>query len=172
MFYKHPFQHQVNYVLHFSVTSQVSLWLDQGFSVKCSGFNTKCISAQSIWLRKGTNTFHNKTNTFHKETLTKSYWNLDNMSHVTRKPVFGVCDQLRLKPACSADETSWGLEISAIASRGIILSRQQTTIQAANNKGTDQTARMRRLICTFVVRIWHKTGFLMMRLISYSNNLT
>ena len=27
-------------------------------------------------------------------------------SHVTRKPVFGVCDQLWLKPACSATETS------------------------------------------------------------------
>ena len=23
-----------------------------------------------------------------------------------RKPVFGVCDQVRLKPVCSADETS------------------------------------------------------------------
>ena len=28
------------------------------------------------------------------------------LSHVTRKPVFGVCDKLRLKPSCSADETS------------------------------------------------------------------
>ena len=46
---------------------------------------------------------------------------------VTRKAVVGVCDQLRLKQACSADETSWGIEISAIASRGVILSRQQTT---------------------------------------------
>ena len=27
------------------------------------------------------------------------------------------------------------------------------------NKGADQTARMRRLICTFVVHIWHKTRF-------------
>ena len=26
------------------------------------------------------------------------------MSLVTRKPVFGVCDQARLKPACSASE--------------------------------------------------------------------
>ena len=41
--------------------------------------------------------------------------------------VFGVCNQLRLKPACSATETSLGLEISAIARRGIILSRQRTT---------------------------------------------
>ena len=30
-----------------------------------------------------------------------------------------------------------------------------------NNKGADQTVRMRRLICTFVVRIWHKTHFRM-----------
>ena len=30
------------------------------------------------------------------------------------------------------------------------------TIDAANNKGADQTARMRRLICAFVVRIWQK----------------
>ena len=30
---------------------------------------------------------------------------LQLMSHVTRKPVFGVCDQVRLKPTCSAIET-------------------------------------------------------------------
>ena len=48
------------------------------------------------------------------------------MSHVTRKPVFGVCEQLILKPACSATETSLGLEIYAIANRGIIRSRQRT----------------------------------------------
>ena len=30
-----------------------------------------------------------------------------------------------------------------------------------NNKGADQTAQRRRLICTFVVRIWHKTYFCM-----------
>ena len=30
------------------------------------------------------------------------------------------------------------------------------TIDAVNNKGADQTERMRKLICTFVVRIWHK----------------
>ena len=29
----------------------------------------------------------------------------DYLSLVTRKPVFGICDQLRLKPAYSADET-------------------------------------------------------------------
>ena len=31
---------------------------------------------------------------------------VDNMSLITRKPVFGVCDQVRLKPACSAIEIS------------------------------------------------------------------
>ena len=33
------------------------------------------------------------------------------------------------------------------------------TIQAVNDKGADQTGRVRRLICAFVVRIWHKQGF-------------
>ena len=31
---------------------------------------------------------------------------LHKMSLITRKPVFGVCDQIRLKPACSAQEAS------------------------------------------------------------------
>ena len=30
----------------------------------------------------------------------------NELSHVTRKPVFGPCDQVRLKPACSPTETS------------------------------------------------------------------
>ena len=33
------------------------------------------------------------------------------MSPFTRKPVLGVSVQLRLKPACSATEASWSLEI-------------------------------------------------------------
>ena len=41
------------------------------------------------------------------------------------------------------------------------------TIYGANNKDADQTARMRRLICAFVVRIWHKTHFPMPRLMLY-----
>ena len=66
------------------------------------------------------------------------------MSPVTRKPVFGVCDHVRLKPVCSATEASWSLEISDIETRDIILSRQRTT---------------KVLICTFVVRIWQKQVF-------------
>ena len=34
-----------------------------------------------------------------------------------------------------------------------------------NNEGTDQTARMHRLICDFVGCIWHKAGFLMLWLL-------
>ena len=37
------------------------------------------------------------------------------------------------------------------------------TIHLANNKGTDQTALMRRLVCAFVVRKPLKTGFLASR---------
>ena len=56
------------------------------------------------------------------------FWEkLVNMSHVTRKPVFRVCDQVRNKPTCSATVTSYRLEISDIKTRGIILSRQRTT---------------------------------------------
>ena len=48
------------------------------------------------------------------------------MSLVTRKPVFEVFDQIRLKLACSATETSKSLEILYLVSIEIILSRQQT----------------------------------------------
>ena len=43
------------------------------------------------------------------------------------KPVFGVFDQVSLKPACSATEASWRLEILDTETRDIILSRQRTT---------------------------------------------
>ena len=44
-----------------------------------------------------------------------------------RKPVCGVCDQVRHKPACAATETSYSLKILNLERRGIILSRQRTT---------------------------------------------
>ena len=68
------------------------------------------------------------------------------MSHITRKPVFG---RLRPDKACSAAKTSQSLEILDLASKDIILSRKRTI-------------KTRMLIFAFVVRIWHKTGFLMM----------
>ena len=60
------------------------------------------------------------------------------MSLITRKPVFGIFDQIGLKPACLATETSYSLEILDIASESILLSKQRTT---------------KTLICVFVVRI-------------------
>ena len=64
------------------------------------------------------------------------------LSRDTRKPVFGVCDQVRHKPACAAIEAWYRLEISDIETGGIILSRQW------------KTKALRRLICAFVFRIW------------------
>ena len=49
------------------------------------------------------------------------------MSHVKRKPVLGVFDQVRLKSVCSAKEASLSHEIANIGTRDIILSRQRTT---------------------------------------------
>ena len=49
------------------------------------------------------------------------------MSLVTRKPVFGVSDQVRFKPVCTAIETSWRLEILNVETTGIILSKQRIT---------------------------------------------
>ena len=48
-------------------------------------------------------------------------------SLVTRKPVFGVYDQVRLKPACAATEATQRFEISDIETRDNILPRQRTT---------------------------------------------
>ena len=49
------------------------------------------------------------------------------MSPVTKKPVFGVFDQIRHKPTCAATEATLRLEISDIETRDDILSRQRTT---------------------------------------------
>ena len=45
------------------------------------------------------------------------------MSLVTRKPVFGVSDEVRFKPACAATETIKSREILDLASIGITLSK-------------------------------------------------
>ena len=42
-----------------------------------------------------------------------------------RKPVFGVSEKVRFKPACSATETSKKLEILLVASLGMILSKKK-----------------------------------------------
>ena len=54
---------------------------------------------------------------------------------LTRKPVFGGLDQVRLKPACSATEASWSLENLNLASVGIILSRKPTAMVLIRLRG-------------------------------------
>ena len=86
------------------------------------------------------------------------------------KTVFGVFDKARPKPVCSATESSKKIEISPESCLHMILYKK------ANNKGADQTARMRRLFCASVVRKPLKTGFLALRpnvyyLISLHENL-
>ena len=78
------------------------------------------------------------------------------MSHVMRKPVFGVCDQVRLKPACLASETSLSLEILKIASRAIILSRQGTTKMWSDCRFSHDVAQIvqMRSNCCYIGAVW------------------
>ena len=69
-----------------------------------------------------------------------------NMDLIKRKPVISISDQVIPKLACSAIEAlGRKLNILLVASLDMILSM-------VNNKGADQNAQMRRLICSFVVR--------------------
>ena len=74
------------------------------------------------------------------------------LGHDARKTVFGVSDKARLKPVSSA-------EILLVHCSKL----SYDTFQKANNKGAGQTARMRRLVCTFVVRKHQNTCFLVSR---------
>ena len=59
-----------------------------------------------------------------------------------RKPVFGVSDKTGFKPVSSATE-NWNFTCSKFT---------YETFQKVNNKGADQTSRMRRLVCDCVVK--------------------
>ena len=50
-----------------------------------------------------------------------------NMGLYATKPVFGVSDEVRFKPACSATETSLKIEFSLIASLDMIFSIRRIT---------------------------------------------
>ena len=50
-----------------------------------------------------------------------------HMSHVTKKTVFGISNQVRLKLACSDSETISSLEILEKTGTGIILSKKRST---------------------------------------------
>ena len=83
-----------------------------------------------------------------------------DLSLVTRKPVFGVSDQVRLTPACSATETRQTLGILDIETRGIKLSKQRTIKALISLHGC---AADLRLCCSHMA----KTGFRMTWLILY-----
>ena len=87
----------------------------------------------------------------------KLIYNPAYLGRVATKPVFGISDEARFKPVSSATETSW-------KNRNFACSKlRYGDFQTANNKGADQTARMRSLVCAFVVRKPRKTGFLATR---------
>ena len=50
-----------------------------------------------------------------------------SMCYISTKPVFWVSDQVRLKPACSATETTYNVKGLHIESVAIILSRYRIT---------------------------------------------
>ena len=58
--------------------------------------------------------------------LSRAIWVLPGWKP-PRQAFFGVFNQVRLKPACSATEASMCHEIANIETREILLSRQQTT---------------------------------------------
>ena len=55
--------------------------------------------------------------------------------------------------------SDWGMLIIMVQIAIYKKFGMQLYYQVANYKGADQTVRMRRLICAFVVRIWHKQVF-------------
>ena len=77
------------------------------------------------------------------------YYLNTHMGLVMRKPVFGVCDQLKTQSSLlNYRDCHFGFS-----------KYMYYTIEAANNKSADQTVQVHRLICTFVVRMWHKQVF-------------
>ena len=63
------------------------------------------------------------------------------MSLVTRKPIFGVFQQVRLKPTCTATEARKRLENLDIKTRGIIL-------HVSRQRRTKVLIRLRSLCCS------------------------
>ena len=126
--------HKISSLYLAFVAEQASLslpWLQtqmKGFLVTGLICNVTCRSDQD-------NNFHN---------------NGHDVSHVTKNLSSEVCNQVRLKPACSANLMLATLGFSNIVTIGIMLSRQRTT---------KVLIRLSRLICIFVVRIWHEQVF-------------
>ena len=71
-----------------------------------------------------------------------------NMSLITRKPVFGIWNQVRPKPICLATKTSQNIETLHVASFAFLI--LYFAFLRANNKGSDQTVWMGRLVYTII----------------------
>ena len=67
-------------------------------------------------------------------------------------------NHIRLKPICSASKTSWNIE-----------NWHAPSLYRANNKVTYQTARIRRLICAFVVHMHQTQASRLFKLFSCSH---
>ena len=69
-----------------------------------------------------------------------------------RKPVFGVSNQVRHKPGCTATQDGWMLEVSDLGSRGIVLS-------CSENKDADQLRGYPEADMRLCFRIYAKSRF-------------
>ena len=116
------------------------------------------------------NTFGRFSSSVDLKRLAVSYWqNINNYVHVARQCLllawivtvwFRIISGLNMccvtflqdfRPhlaKISLLERSWKLWMDQV----LLLS--YNTFQGANNKGTHQTSRMRRLVCAFVVHMW------------------
>ena len=72
-----------------------------------------------------------------------------------RKMVFGVSDQVRHKPGCTAIQDGWRLEISDLDRGGIVLS----VYIYSENKGADQLRGHREADLRLCFRICKKLVF-------------
>ena len=68
---------------------------------------------------------------------------LSDLSHVVRKPVFGVADKVRHKSGCTAAEDGKWLEIG-------LRNKRDFTIYVAKTKPLSSCAVTTQLICVFV----------------------
>ena len=82
----------------------------------------------------------------------RNYMGLD-----VTKPVFGVFEKAMLKPV------SYKFHRLYLEIWNCTCCKPRYNFQKGNNKGADQTARMRRLVCACVINRSPKTGFLASR---------
>ena len=82
------------------VTSTVPKFIINSYQIKLNYKQTQFSCYFQVFASKN----ENKTD----KTLSCEHWiqDLVYLSHIMRKPIFGICNQVRLKLACSATETS------------------------------------------------------------------